>query len=451
MVLITIIVFTLCTILPLFHVFHAIGIIKDKNKYKDYDAVKNKKGISVLIPCYNEQDIIKSTIYGVEKILEYYPNAEFIFINDGSKDDTLNILIEELHLKIVNKEFDGKLNYKPIIGVYESTTMKNTYVINKVNGGKADSLNAGIDFASNDIIVTLDADTILEKDALHIINYAFEDKNVIAAGGLVNIIQGGQMGRGSLNLNLKYIVRFQIFEYLKGFMIYKASLARANALAIISGAFGVFRKNILIKVGGYRNTIGEDIDITMKFQKYILENKGKKILFLPNAICYTECPENWRDLYKQRIRWQKAFIDCVIKYFWVMLRTLFSRSVSFFFLIDAFLVGTIATALTLASLLYLLTIGYNENTKYVVILYIVCSIFLNLFYGIVALYVSIKCGLRISKKSRIRLIETIIGDLLFFRFVSMFYVVMGSILYFVKKDGWNKVQRTGNKYFERVS
>ncbi|WP_100373926.1 glycosyltransferase family 2 protein [Bacillus sp. FJAT-45037] len=451
MIWLTIIMITICTALPLFHVMNALGALREKDQYNFHKDTKNMKGISVLVPCYNEEVILSSTIQGVRDILKVYPHAEFIFINDGSSDRTLDVLTEELGNKISLKSFAKRLTYQLVLATYKSTRLPNTYIIDKNNGGKADSLNAGIDFASNDIIVTLDADTILEKNSLHVINSAFEDENVIAGGGLVNIIQGGQMSGKGLSLGIKYIVRFQIFEYLKGFMIYKTSLARSNALSVISGAFGIFRKSILLEVGGYRNTVGEDIDITMKFQKYVLDNKGKKILFLPHAICYTECPESWRDLFKQRVRWQKAFVDCLIIYFRVMLRSIFKRSVSFFFIVDAFIVGTLATSFTLVYLVYLLTLGYSEKSFFIIGLYLALSVTLNLISCLAALYIIKRHGMHIANGSRKHLVMTILGELFFFRFVFMFYVMVGSLLYFVNKEGWNKVQRTGNKYLEKAS
>jgi cellulose synthase/poly-beta-1,6-N-acetylglucosamine synthase-like glycosyltransferase len=96
---------------------------------------------------------------------------------------------------------------------------------------------------------------------------------------------------------------------MKGFYIYKISLHKQNATAIISGAFGAFRKDILMQAGGYRKTLGEDIDITLKIQ-FMIKNTNKKILYMPEALCYTQCPENWKDLFRQRIRWQKGFINC---------------------------------------------------------------------------------------------------------------------------------------------
>jgi poly-beta-1,6-N-acetyl-D-glucosamine synthase len=429
-----------CIGLTLFHIFNAWHVSRLERQHVNIKA-NRQIGMSILIPCYNEERIIKSSIPGMYQV--NYENKEIIFINDGSSDATMTILREELSLVPVSNRAQKRLKYEYVKGFYRSSKFQNFYVIDKVNGGKADSLNAGADYASMELVVTLDADTILKEDALDVVNRSFQSNEVIAAGGMVHVLQGG---RGRTTLKSKMIVRLQILEYIKGFYIYKASLAKLNALSIISGAFGIFNRDVLFSVGGYRKTIGEDIDVTMKFQKYKLENSDKKILFLPHAVGYTECPENWKDLFKQRVRWQKAFIDCVIKYFPVLIKTLFSRKVSFFFVVDSFLTGTVTAAI---SIVYLLLLPFLHETVFLHLIarYILLSASLNLVNSFVALKTAKAYGMLIDKRERWLWVSTIVSDLMMFRFVYMFYVVCGSFLYFVNKDGWNKVQRTGREYY----
>jgi cellulose synthase/poly-beta-1,6-N-acetylglucosamine synthase-like glycosyltransferase len=433
----------LCTLLPIIHLINANSLLKHKNIYKRIKP-KKEKGMSILIPCYNEEGILIETLRGMNKV--EYNDKEIIFINDGSTDETLEILKKALFLKSYDQEMKGDLSYKPVKGIYRSTIYKNIYVIDKLNGGKADSLNVGIDFASKELVITLDADTILKEDSLDIINRAFDDKNVIAGGGMVSILQGGQHKSRNLSFKSKMIVRFQIFEYLKGFYIYKASLAKFNALSIISGAFGVFDREILIKLGGYRHTIGEDIDITMKFQEYKLQNPTSKIIFIPQAVAYTECPENWMDLFKQRVRWQKAFIDCAIKYSPLLIKTIFKRSVSFFFLVDALLVGTLATSFTILYLLFLPL--FSDDFVNILIIYLIFSYSINFLYSVMAFKISNGYGVKIKGKDLLRFFNTVILDLAIFRFINMFFVISGTILYFFNKNDWNKVKRTGRVYYE---
>lgn len=125
------------------------------------------------------------------------------------------------------------------------------------------------------------------------------------------------------------LVRAQALDFMKAFYVNKVSLARFKALAVISGAFGIFTKKALLDVGGYRSTVGEDIDITLKMHKYMAKHKKSKVLLIRDAVCYTELPENWKDLFKQRVRWQKAFVDCLFHFGPFLLKTLFTKPVSF--------------------------------------------------------------------------------------------------------------------------
>ncbi|WP_310877097.1 glycosyltransferase [Priestia megaterium] len=440
-------VFILCIVFPLFHIINALLLVGKKPFYM-HDNKTKEQGISILVPCYNEESILQTCISGMRNLK--YKNHEIIFINDGSSDETMRMLLDLLKLSPLDKNSIpySELPYMPVKEFYQSTIYSNVKVIDKVNGGKADALNAGIACSSNELIITLDADSVLDESSLSIINKAFTDESVISAGGNVHILQGTEFENRKLIPALrksKQIVRFQILEYLKGFYVLKASLARANALSIISGAFGVFRKEVLMEVGGYRRTIGEDIDITLKVQKYAMKHKGKKILFIPEAICYTEAPESWKDLYKQRIRWQKAFIDCFIIYFKTFMKTMFTNKVSFFFIFDSFLTGVLASYLTGFFVIATIVL-FSGLTAKIFLIYTVTSVFANLFYAIAALSVSSDYGHSYGKKDFLALTVTIILDLLVYRFINLLTAMIGSLAYFVNKHSWNKVSRTGRKY-----
>jgi biofilm PGA synthesis N-glycosyltransferase PgaC len=424
-----------------------INIFSFKHKVPYYMKKKaaTQKGVSLLIPCYNEQSIIQTAIMGVERL--DYSNMEIIYINDGSTDHTMELLYKLLRLTPTARKPAGELSYKVVRGFYQSSIYPNVYVIDKINGGKADSLNAASDYAAKELVVTLDADSILDQKALHVINSAFQNEDIIAAGGMVHVLQGRSFSEHGdrASMKLKHIVRFQILEYLKGFYIYKASLAKLDAMTVISGAFGVFSKKVLFEVGGYRNTIGEDIDITLRFQEYILKNKGKKMLFVPEAVCYTECPENWRDLFKQRVRWQKAFVDCVIQYRSTLVRSFLFHSVSFFFVVDAFFTGTVSTYFAAGSFLAL-AFNLGEGMQAMVTIYLCGSLFCNILYNFLGLLMAKRYGTHFKGHDKVRLLTTIILDLLVFRFISLYFIMYGSFAYFFNKHDWNKVARTGREY-----
>lgn len=440
----TLLLLFLCTFFPLLHMLNALPIFFYRNNSQPIQEGTHKK-MSILIPCYNEERIIETTIKGIERI--DYMAKEVIYINDGSQDGTMKILHNLLKLVPEDRKISNRLSFKKIKNFYKSTLYSNVYVIDKENGGKHDALNAGIEYSKNELVVTLDADCILADDALNVLNQVFHDKDVIAGGGMVHPLQGVRFNQNKVERSLlvNYVTRFQIFEFIKGFYINRVSLAKFNALSVISGAFGIFNKEILFHVGGYRKTLGEDIDITLKFQQYILKNPGKKMVFAPDAVCYTECPETWKDLFKQRVRWQKAFIDCIIHYFPLLIKTFLFRTVSFFMLIDSFLLGTIAIYYTIFNLGYMLFTNLDQ-AKNLILFYLIGVVSLNLIYSIFAISLARYYGVHFKGKEKKRLAITIILDLFVYRFVTLFFVLFGTVAYFIKRNDWNKVARTGRVY-----
>jgi poly-beta-1,6-N-acetyl-D-glucosamine synthase len=426
----------LSTLFPIIHLFQAIFMaLKNRREEKFSTDMVNK--FSILIPCYNEEDIIHTSIKGIMEL--DYDKYEVIYINDGSTDDTFEALDKHLHLR--KQSLDNyPLNDFKIKGYYRSELYNNIYVIDKINGGKAESLNFGISYANHELVVTLDADSILKRNSLRIIDGIFSDEKVIAAGGVVHVMQSSFSTTGSKSEN--ELVRLQALDYIKGFYIYKASLACEDALAIISGAFGIFRRSVLLEVGGYRNTLGEDIDITLRFQKYALKNK-KTIKFIPSAICYTECPESWTDLFKQRIRWQKAFVDCLIKYKFLILRLFLLKAVYFYLFIEAFLVGTASSVFSIVMALTAL-FSNSHQVRFYFIFYFLVSTFFSLIYSVTAIKIS---NIYSERKFSLKYFgTTIVLDILFYRYINIIYYLSGTVLYFFNNKSWNKVKRSKRIY-----
>jgi len=392
-----------------------------------------QKGISVLIPCYNEALILRYTIKGLLNL--NYNNLEVIFINDGSVDSTFDVLYELLELKKVNRK-NGNKKLKKIKGIYVSQKYPYMYVIDKYNDGKGNSLRVATYYAKQELIVTMDGDCILEKNALININSSFVDEDVIASGGVVHIMQMFKLESGQ-----RRIILMQSLDYLKGFYIYKTSLAYNNALSIISGAFGVFNKEILIKVGGFRTGLGEDIDVTLRFQEYAKKN-NKKVVFNRDAICYTECPENIRELARQRIRWQKGFIDAILSNSSFLISNLFKSSVSFFIIIDALLSNTFGTIVFITNLILLaLKVIYSYPIE--TIIYFITTILFNIISSMIAINQAKKTVPHLKTKL---LYKTIIYDILIFQFLRIYFFIEGTVTYFIDDKRWNKVNRTNNTY-----
>jgi len=238
-----------------------------------------------------------------------------VVINDGSKDDTLKVLEHEFSLIPFPEAFRQQLKTKPIRGIYRSTLHNNLRVIDKENGGKADSLNAGINAARYPLFCAVDADSILQRDSLQRVAQPFlEDTHVVATGGSIRIANGCQVSNGFLqkvDLPKKLLPLLQIVEYLRAFLFGRMGWSPLNAMLIISGAFGLFKKEVVIEVGGYRaNTIGEDMELVVRIHRlYRLAKKPYRIVFVPDPICWTEAPEDLTTLKNQRVRWQRGLLE----------------------------------------------------------------------------------------------------------------------------------------------
>lgn len=286
--------------------------------YKKYITSDNMIPISILVPAYNEQETIVENIKSLISL--NYPKFEVIVINDGSKDETLNRVIQEFDLKEVNQPVRYRINTNKIRGIYKNLDIPNLIVVDKENGGKADALNAGINISNYPIVTSIDADSILESDSLvRVVMPFIEDKKTIAVGGIVRIANGSVIKRGrvvDIGLPKSRVAMFQIVEYLRAFLIGRVGWDAVNSLLIVSGAFGAFKKDAVIEVGGYaKNTIGEDMELIVKMHDYFLRNKRKyRIKFVPDPVCWTQAPETLKDLRSQRRRWQIGLMDSLLKH-----------------------------------------------------------------------------------------------------------------------------------------
>ncbi len=414
-----------------FSIFHLISSLK----FKDIKVLHkvNQKGISILVPCYNEAPILRYTIEGLLKV--DYDNLEVIFINDGSKDDTFEILSECLDLYFCKTMTDAPASSE-VIGTFKSNKYPFIYVINKHNSGKANSLNIGISYAQKELIVTMDGDCVLEKNALMSMNKIFDDEDIIASGGVVHVIQ-----MFKLDKKLTIIVLMQALDYIKGFYFYKASLAYNDALSIISGAFGVFRKDIIIEIGGFKTGLGEDIDITLRFQEYA-KKYNKKVVYNRNAICYTECPESLTELIRQRVRWQKGFIDAILNNKNYLFNNVFKCNVCFLLIIDALLSNSFATMIFIINV-FLIFMRLIYGYAIYILIYYLNTIIFNIICSVIA----IKLAKKDMPNLKTNLLYLMIGfDMMFFQFLRIFFFLAGAATYYFDNKNWYKVSRANNSY-----
>jgi cellulose synthase/poly-beta-1,6-N-acetylglucosamine synthase-like glycosyltransferase len=274
--------------------------------------------VSILAPAYNEEATIVQSVASLLKLS--YGKYEVVVINDGSRDKTLATLVNEFRLFRSQQMYRARLPAKTVRGIYRSTLpeYRNLVVVDKENGGKADALNAGINVAQHPYVCSIDADSLLEDDALQKVMKPFlEDETVIAAGGIVRIANGCEVMNGRVvrvGLSSKLLPIFQVVEYFRAFLSGRMAWHGVNGLLIISGAFGMFRRADLIEAGGYNHeTVGEDMELVVRLHRYNRERKKPyRIAFVPDPVCWTEVPETARILSRQRNRWQRGLLDTML-------------------------------------------------------------------------------------------------------------------------------------------
>ncbi|MCK9641302.1 MAG: glycosyltransferase family 2 protein [Prolixibacteraceae bacterium] len=316
--------------IAVFFVYFALSILSGKEllkyfyteKITNFDAILSSPfapTISIIAPAYNESVTIVENIRALLSL--YYPNFEIIIVNDGSKDDTLNKTIDAYELEKVPYVIDYKIECKEIVDIYKSKkkAFNNLTVINKLNGGKADALNAGINIAKGQYFIAIDVDSIIDPYALQKLVLPFlttTDARVIATGGVIRIANSCKIKDGQLieiNVPDDFLPRCQVIEYNRAFLLGRLAWSRLDGLILISGALGLFDKEIAIACGGYYpKTVGEDMEIVVRMRKYMAIRKEKyKVAYLPEPLCWTEAPSSLKILGSQRNRWTRGTIDTI--------------------------------------------------------------------------------------------------------------------------------------------
>jgi cellulose synthase/poly-beta-1,6-N-acetylglucosamine synthase-like glycosyltransferase len=298
--------------------------IRENNKrkiaidYERYTDSDNTLPVSLLIPAHNEQENIVDNIKSLMKM--DYPEFELVVVNDGSTDNTHEKIITAFGLREIEHAVKVSIPTKEIRGIYYNAKYPNLLYVDKENGGKSDALNAGINVSFYPLFACLDADSRLETDAILKLSMEFlKDTQTVVAGGLVRVANGSVIENGewkSFRIPETIVERFQIVEYFRAFLSGRVSWGPTNSLLIVSGAFGLFNKSVVIECGGYKNnTIGEDMEIIIRIHEYLKKKKAKyNIQFREDAVCWTQGPSSLKDLRSQRRRWQIGLFDSLLSH-----------------------------------------------------------------------------------------------------------------------------------------
>ena len=404
--------------------------------------------ISIVIPAYNEEPMI---VNAVATALEVdYPEFEIIVVNDGSNDRTLRRLIETFDLAGSEKPYRATLPASRIRRIYYSQRYPNFYVIDKENGGKADALNAGVNLARYRYIVNTDADTIFEAQALiRIIRPVVRDpRRVVAIGGQVRVgngfrVKGGEIVERKLPSGL--LPRFQIVEYLRTFLGNRVGWSAVNSMLLISGAFGCWRRDVLVSVGGFNREItGEDLEVTMRFHRVLrTRNEPYSVVSLPDPVCWTEGPEDLGSFYQQRNRWHRVLLES----FWAHREMLLNPKygtvgllgMPYYLFFE--IVGPFIEILSYFVILGSFGLGFLQAET--MVLFLLLSIGYTTFLNTLAILIEEMHYHTYTLPEVVRLWAIGLLDNLGYRQLTMLIRVVATFDWIFRKRGWGTISREG--------
>jgi cellulose synthase/poly-beta-1,6-N-acetylglucosamine synthase-like glycosyltransferase len=280
--------------------------------------------ISILAPAHNEALTVSESVRSLLTLS--YPSLEVVLVNDGSSDATLDVLRQDFDLVAIHPVFRRQVESAAVIGIYRSTTQPQLIVVDKENGGKADALNAGLNVAGGELVCAIDADTIIESDALlRMVRPFLVGGGVIAAGGTIRVVNGSRVHAGRVleaHAPRRFLPAVQAGEYLRAFLTGRLGWNRFGGNLIISGAFGLFRREAVLTAGGYEHaTVGEDMELVARLRRRAREaHLPDRVEFIPDPVAWTEVPESWRVLGRQRDRWHRGLCDVLWRHRGVFLR-----------------------------------------------------------------------------------------------------------------------------------
>lgn len=405
--------------------------------------------ITVVVPAFNEGMTIVSSIKSILQL--HYPFLEVIIVNDGSNDNTLDALIKAFNFEPFDEAIRQKIETNTVKQVYMSRSINNLRLVDKENGGKADAINAGINICRSPMFCCVDADSVLEPTSLlRVVQPFMDNPDTVATGGTVRIANGCRVRYGTVvqkGIPTHLLSLFQLIEYLRAFLFGRLGWSRINGLLIVSGAFGVFRRDAVTEVGGYATgTIGEDMELIVRLHRRLPEF-GKKgvIAFTPDPVCWTEAPERLRDFQGQRVRWHRGLSESL----WMNRQLLFKPdggtagwiAFPFFMLVEWLspfieLLGYIFT-------LYLVTMT-DINLMHIAIVY-AAAISISVCLSVIGFLMD-----EITFPGATRLRDILI--LMFFsvlecfgyRQLNMYYRIRGAVMWmFGAKSSWGSMSRTG--------
>ena len=452
----SVLIFSTYLILSLFSAIALAQYIK-RNKYTDLGSILSSPlspSISILAPAYNEANTI---IENARSLLSlHYVDFEVIIINDGSKDDTLRKMINEYQMEEVDYAINYEIPCNPIKAVYKSTNQafSKLILVDKVNGGKADALNAGMNISTKQLFTTIDVDCVIEHDGLLKMVKPFLDQKeerIIATGGVVRVANSCEIEDGrikSVELPKDLLPRFQVIEYFRAFILGRMAWSKLNGLLLISGAFGMFDREIATKAGGYnKHTVGEDMELVVRMRRYMHDNNmGKyRVTFIPDPLCWTEVPSSTKILGGQRNRWTRGTIDTLWMHRVMFFNPKYGRlgMISFPYWVFFEWLAPYVELFGYAYFFVLFALG-QINFLFFITLFIYVYTFSVMFSMFAFLFEEVSYYQYKKKSDILKLIFTAMIEPLIYHPLVVFWEIRGNYDYFINnKRDWGTMTRAG--------
>lgn len=406
------------------------------------------KPMTLICPAYNEEAGVVASVNSLVSLR--YPEFQVVVVNDGSSDATLEKLIAAFKLRPSHRVLRQLLPTADVRGIYESAYVPNLVVVDKANGGKADALNCGMNLARYPLVCCMDGDSLLENDSLLRIARPFMDRpDMVASGGVIRPLNGCKvtaMGIRGIHLPESWLARFQIVEYLRAFLFGRVGLASLDTMFIVSGAFGVFRKDLVVQAGGFETaTIGEDFELIVRLHRHLRESRRPyHITLVPDPVCWTEVPEDFKMLGRQRNRWQRGMLETLWRHRRMWFNPKYGRvglfSMPYFLFFEALapvieVTGYIAFCWSLWD--------HSINSAFA-ILFIYVALLLGVLNSVVSVVLQEISGHRYQGfKAWSLLLFSAVTENFGYRQLTVWWRLKGTFDWVRGKEGWGQMKRKG--------
>lgn len=403
--------------------------------------------VTIIVPAYNEEVTVVDTVRSLLAL--DYKTYEIIVVDDGSRDNTSQVLIDAFHMHPIRQPIRRQVSCQPAEFTYISMNQKVPLtLVRKKNGGKADALNMGINLSQYPYFICIDADSVLQYDSLReIVRPVLEDDHVIAVGGSVRPCNGVTLENGRVvhyRLPRNLLACMQVLEYDRSFLAARILFDKFNGSLIISGAFGLFKKDLVIACGGYDcSTMGEDMELVVKMHEFCLANDlPYRIRYATSAICWTQVPERLKDLCTQRRRWHLGLFQSMTRH-----RSLFANlhygPVSLISYLYFLLYELLSPYIELFGVLTMLLAFLVDliNIPFMLLFYLIYAVFGSVL-SLTAFFSRIQTiDLKISFTDGLKAILLCLFEVTCLRFVMAFVRTTAFRGYKKKKMQWGHIER----------